>query len=124
MCTLKLVVIAYQRKPWLRLVREPMLAGMRILARWHHIRREVEEYPFPTANCCGCIRFYKTLLFRKSRTFRWLHGRLNPIFNYFIDRIITQDERKRAREYALAASSGTLSEDEISAWMHGIKQGL
>lgn len=124
MCTFKCVMIAYKRAPWLRLIREPMLIGMRFFAFIHNIEPEVRSYPFPIAECNRCIRFYKTVLFKKSASFRWLHGRFNPIFNHFMDRIVTPEERKQAREYALAASAGTLSKKEINRWMKGMKTGL
>lgn len=124
MCTLKCVTIAYKRAPWFRIVREPMLVGMRCFAAIHHIKPEVINYPFPMAACRNCIRFYKTLLFQKSVSFRLLHGRINPFFNFFMDRIVTPEERKRAHSYALAASAGTLDEKEISDWMQGMKTGL
>ena len=124
MCTLKCVTIAYKRTPWIRILREPMLIGMRFFAAVHHIRAEVADYPFPTAACRNCIRFYKTVLFKKSRSFRWLHGRVNPLFNYFMDKTVTREERKQARQYAVAASAGTLTEKEISYWMEGMKTGL
>jgi hypothetical protein len=53
-----------------------------------------------------------------------MHGRVNPIFSYFMDRTVTADERKQAHLYALAACAGTLSEKEISDWMKGMKTGL
>jgi hypothetical protein len=124
MCTFKCAMIAYRRAPWFRLVREPMLLGMRYFAFIHHVEPQVKNFPFPTASCNKCIRFYKTVLFQKSTSFRWLHGRVNPIFNYFMDRIVTQEERKQARSYALAASAGTLTEKETNAWMNGMKTGL
>jgi hypothetical protein len=124
MCTLKCVTIAYRRAPWFRLIREPMLAGMRFFAIIHHIEPEVKNFPFPTTTCSRCIRFYKAILLKKSPAFRWLHSRLNPVFNYFMDRIITPEERKRARQYALAASAGTLNEKESRDWMEGMKTGL
>jgi hypothetical protein len=124
MCTFKCAMIAYRRAPWFRLVREPMLLGMRFFAFIHHVEPVVKSFPFPTSACNRCIRFYKAVLFQKSPTFRWLHGRVNPIFNYFMDRIVTQEERKQARSYAQAASAGTLSEKEIDDWMKGLKTGL
>ncbi|MBN1160652.1 MAG: hypothetical protein JXA17_01720 [Dehalococcoidales bacterium] len=124
MCTLKCVVIAYKRAPWLRIIREPMLMGMRFFAAIHRIEAEVASYPFPTISCRYCIRFYKTVLLRKSGAFRWLHGRLNPVFNYYMDRIVSPNERKLARQYALAASAGTVSEEESWDWMRGMKTGL
>ncbi len=124
MCTFKCVRIAYRRAPWFRLVREPMIIGMRFLAAVHDIEGEVRAFPFPTLACNRCVRFYKTVLFRHSKSFRWLHGRLNPVFNYFMDRIVTPDERKQAHEFAMAASAGSLTAAQIGDWMKGMRMGL
>src|SRR4030067_807506 len=74
-CTYKLVVIAYRRAPWFRLLREPMILGIRTFA-WLH-RVDVGQYVMRTEACNNCIRFYKAALFRKSRAFRWIHNRTN-----------------------------------------------
>ena len=124
MCQLKCVAIAYHRAPSLRLVREPMLIGMRLFSLFHGIQDEVRAYPFPTAACHNCIRFHKSVLMRRSRWFRRLHGAVNPVFKYFMDRIVTREERKQARDYACAASAGTLGQEEIRDWMRGLKTGL
>ncbi len=124
MCTFKLTMIAYQRAPWFRLIREPLLLGIRLFAFFHNVEREVEAFSFPTSACHKCIRFYKSVLFKKSFTFRLLHSRINPIFNYFLDRIVTEEERQQAHSYAGAACAGTLSDKEIYEWMKGMKPGL
>jgi len=101
-----------------------MIVGMRYFAAIHRVHREVAEFPFPTDACRNCIRFYKTVLFRHSKSFRWLHGKMNPIFNHYMDRIVTPEERKEAGQYAMAASAGTLKEEEVREWMKGMKTGL
>ena len=102
--------IAYQRAPWFRLFREPLVMGMRWLA-WIH-RVDARDYQVRTPGCYQCIRFYKTALFGKSASFRWLHNRFNPIFNKLIARIVTDEERKQAKVYADAASEGELNPPE------------
>lgn len=120
-CTLKLVTIAYQRAPWFRLVREPLLIGMRFFVRLHHI--SVSEYVFPIRECHNCIRFYKTALREKSATFRWLHRWINPVFDYFLEgKIITKEELSQAKKYAQAATKGLLIQEEIDDWMRGMKK--
>jgi len=42
-CTLKLVAIAYKRKPIFRLFREPLKIGMRILSWLYRIKPEEYE---------------------------------------------------------------------------------
>ena len=121
-CTYKLVAIAYQRAPWFRLFREPLKMGMRFLVFFHHI--DTEKYQVRTPGCRGCIRFYKTALFEKSASFRWLHNQINPVFNKLIARIVTGEERRIAGAYAKGVSEGSLSEAEIAEWIKGMKTGL
>ena len=122
-CTLKLVSIAYRRAPWFRLIREPMLAGMRFFALIHHI--DVSEYKFPVTACHNCVRFYKTALMGKSASFRWLHSWMNRLYDYFLEgKIVTEVELGRAKTYARAATKGTLSQEEINDWMKGMRVGL
>ena len=121
-CTYKLVAIAYKRAPWFRLFREPLKLGMQWLAWVHHI--DAGEYRVRTPGCYRCIRFYKTALFKKSVSFRWLHDRVNPVFNRLIARIVTGEERKMAKTYADAASRGELSEEQVKEWMRDLKAAL
>jgi hypothetical protein len=121
-CTYKLVAIAYKRAPWFRLFREPLKLGMKYLAFIHHI--DAKEYQVRTPACYQCIRFYKTALFKKSASFRWLHDRFNPIFNKMIARIVTDDERKQAKIYADAASAGSVSSEESEDWMKDLGSTL
>ncbi len=123
-CTLKCVSIAYKRAPWFRLVRAPLVVGIRYFAAIHHARSEVEAFPFPTNSCRGCLRFYKTVIMKKSASFRWLHRRLNPFFDFFVDRLVTPSERREAHEYAVAASAGTVTPEQSARWMLGMKTGL
>ncbi len=121
-CTYKLVAIAYQRAPWFRLFREPLKLGMRLLAFVHRI--DAKEYQVRTPGCYQCIRFYKTALFGKSISFRWLHNRINPVFNKLIAKIVTDEEKKEAKRYADSASEGKLSKEEAEKWMKDLKAGL
>ncbi len=121
-CTYKLVAIAYKRASWFRLFREPLTLGMRWLAWIHHV--DAKEYRMRTPGCYQCIRFYKTALFKKSASFRWLHGQINPVFNKLIARIVTDKERKQAKVYAEKASQGNLTPEEVQEWMKGLKASL
>ncbi|MFC1920203.1 nitroreductase [Chloroflexota bacterium] len=121
-CTYKLVAIAYKRAPLFRLFREPLKMGMRYLA-WIH-RVDARQYKMRTPNCYQCIRFYKTALFGKSVSFRWLHNRFNPVFNKLIARIVPAEERKKAKIYADAASEGKVSQEEADEWMKDLKASL
>jgi hypothetical protein len=120
-CTLQLVTIAYRRAPWFRLLREPLIAGMRYFALIHRV--DVSGYKFPVSACNGCIRFYKAELLRRSATFRWLHKGLNPFVDYFLEgKIVTEKELSDSKAYARAATKGTLSQKEIDDWMKGMKR--
>lgn len=121
-CTLKLVTIAYKRAPWFRLLREPLKLGMRFLARLHHVN--TEEYAVRTIACYHCIRFYKVALKEKSVTFRWLHKWVNPLFDHFLEKVVTQDELAHTKIYAKAASNGNLSEKEVENWMREMRTGF
>ena len=121
-CTYKLVAIAYKRAPWFRLFREPLKLGMRWLA-WVH-RVDAKDYKVRTTGCYRCIRFYKTALFQRSVSFRWLHDRVNPVFNRLIARIVTAEERKSAKTYADGASQGTLTQEQVDQWMKDLKASL
>jgi len=120
-CTLKLVTIAYRRVPLFRLMREPLKLGMRFLS-WLH-RVNPAEYAVRTPRCFGCIRFYKTALKEKSAPFRWLNDRINTIFDAALERIVTQEEVKRSKAYARAATTGEVKPEEASDWMRGQRTG-
>ncbi len=121
-CTLKLVTIAYQRAPWFRLMREPLKLGMRLLSRIHHI--DTGEYIVRTPACYNCIRFYKISLKEKSAVFRWLHGWLNPLFDFVIEKIVTSEEQQQTRQYAKSATEGRLNNGEVGEWMQGMRTGF
>jgi len=121
-CTIKLVTIAYQRAPWFRLLREPLRLGMRFLVYLHHI--DSGEYLVRTQACYNCIRYYKTALRERSAAFRQLHRLINPVFDYFLERIVTGEELNRAKVYAREASRGSLSQAEVDEWMKGMKIDL
>ncbi len=121
-CTLKLVTIAYQRRPLFRWLREPLKAGMRFLC-WVH-RIDPEEFVVRTNSCYGCIRFYKTSLKEKSTLFRFLHNRVNPLFDILLERIVTEEEIQEAKTFARAATAGETKAGEAKDWMRGMHTGF
>ena len=121
-CTLKLVAIAYKRAPWFRLLREPLKLGMRFLSRIYHV--DTGEYLVRTTACYDCIRFYKVALKEKSAIFHLLHNGINPIFDFVIEKIVTEEERQQSKRYAQAASQGNLIENEANTWMRDMKTGF
>lgn len=100
-CTIRLVRIAYQRAPWVRLVREPLKAGMVVLG-WLY-RVDPGGYSVPTESCLGCVRFTKLGLRERSGLFRWLNARINPIFDRVLESIVTAAEVEEAKRYAAKA---------------------
>jgi len=102
-CTLQLVRLCYQRALWFRLFREPLLAGMRLLSRWHRINPR--DYKVRKQECYGCIRFMKVALKEKSPTFRWLNNRVDPLFNRLRDSLLTEEEIAAASAFAGEAFS-------------------
>lgn len=121
-CTLKLVAIAYQRAPWFRLLREPLKLGMRVLSSIHRVN--TADYVVRTPACYNCIRFYKVALKEKSATFRWIHAWINPLFDHFLERIVTDEELRRAKTYAQAASQGDLNKEQTDDWMRNMRTGF
>ncbi len=121
-CTLKLVAIAYKRKPVFRLFREPLKIGMKIFSWIYHIKPE--EYEVRTPSCRGCIRFYKFALKEKSGLFRWLNNKINPLFDRILESILTEDELYKAKDYGKQATNGSLSPEESEKWMKGHKVGF
>ena len=97
-CTLGLVQLAYSRAFWFKLFREPLLFGMRVLARWHGI--DAGRYPVRHSRCEGCVRFLKNELKAKSPLFRALNYLVNPLFNRLRDRLVTADEKAEAKRFA------------------------
>ena len=121
-CTLKLVRLAYRRRPLFRAVREPLKLGMRLFS-WIH-RVDPEEYQVRTPACRRCIRFHKVALKEKSALFRWLNNQINPLFDEMLERIDTEEDLRQARSYGRSASDGNVSPEAADDWMEGQKPGF
>lgn len=102
MCTIGLVRLCYERTRWFRWFREPLVIGMRILARWHRV--DPREYAVRREECHGCLRFLKEELKGKSPLFVRLNDLVNPAFNRLRDSIVTKEEIEEARRFALEAA--------------------
>lgn len=107
-CTLRLVEIAYRRKPSFRLFREPFRLGMRFFSVVYRI--DLDEYEVRTPQCRGCIRFHKLALKDRSPLFRRLNSFFNPIFDRQLERIVTERELSEANDYARRATAGEKAE--------------
>jgi len=121
-CTLKLVSIAYKRKPDFRFFREPLKIGMKIFSCLYCINPN--EYLVKTPACHGCIRFYKVALKEKSSLFRWLNNKINPIFDRVIESIVTKEELSKSKGYGKLTISGKVSIEESDEWMKDLKTGF
>lgn len=105
-CTRRLVVIAYRRSPWFRLVREPLKLTMRTWVRLYGM--DPGEYEVRSPGCYRCMRFYKTVLKEQSRLFRWLNSLVNPTFDAILERVVSKEEVNKAKAHARAAISGEM----------------
>ena len=103
-CTRQLVEIAYSRAPWFRLIREPLVLGMKTLGTWHGI--DAEEYHVYTDDCRGCLRFTKSELKKRSLLFSSLNRAINPIFDRILESIVGKAEVATANRYAREATQG------------------
>lgn len=108
-CNMMLMQKCYGRKWWFRLVREPLLLGMRILALWHRI--DAKAYDAPNPQCKGCIRFMRNGLEEKSPLFNRLNRIIGPRFKKMTGEIVTADERAEAQRLAKERMGAPSSSD-------------
>lgn len=94
--TLRLVEIAYQRRPSFRILREPFRLGMLFFSTLYRI--DPNEYEVRTPQCRGCMRFRKLALKERSSLFRSLNSFFNPIFDRHLERIVTEEGLQEAKE--------------------------
>ena len=92
----------YQRYWWFRLVREPLLLGMSLLAWWHGI--DTRGPVASSHECKGCIRFMKNELEDKSAIFRILNNSIGKRVSRLRDSMLTQQELDEAKRYAREAN--------------------
>jgi hypothetical protein len=102
LCTIRLVRLCYERTRWFRWFRDPLVLGMRLLARWHRI--DPRDYAVRMEECYGCLRFLKEDLKDKSPLFVRLNDLVNPTFNRLRDSIVTKEEIEEARRFAREAT--------------------
>lgn len=97
-CSLMLSMRCYERHWWFRLVREPLVAGMRILAWWNRI--DVSKHGVRKSGCKNCIRFMKEELKQKSSTFNFLNRFIGPWFSDYRNTMLTPEDKKEAKRIA------------------------
>ncbi|MBJ6724350.1 nitroreductase [Geomonas sp. Red875] len=90
--------IVYRRHWWFPLLREPLVAGMRLLAWWHRI--DPYAYPVRNSECFGCLRFIKSELEVKSPLFRFLNGMIGDWFSALRNSRLTPEELAEAKRFA------------------------
>lgn len=100
-CAYRLARWCYERHWWFRLIREPLLLGMRSMAWWHGIN--VRTSVVRNSECHGCIRFMKNELEEKSPAFRVLNALIGRRVNKLRDSLLTQRELDEAKRYAREA---------------------
>lgn len=101
-CTRQLVKLAYQRSFWFRFFREPLKFIMRMWVKMKGI--DLSEYKISNKNCINCNRFYKNALKDKSKLFVILNNLVNPLFDRWLEEIISKIEIEKAKEYAKSAT--------------------
>jgi hypothetical protein len=104
-CVLFLIRRCYARHWWFRLVREPLIVCMRILAWRNGI--DAWTHAVHCAECRGCVRFMKAELEVKSPTFRAFNGLIGPSFRRLRDSMLKQGELPEAKRIAAEALAGT-----------------
>jgi hypothetical protein len=101
-CALFLIRCCYERHWWFRLIREPLVQSMRVLAWWNGI--DARKHAVGRAECRGCVRFMKTELEEKSATFRFFDKRIGSHFKTLRDSMLQPTEFQEAKRIAAEAS--------------------
>ena len=100
-CVLFLIQRCYVRHWWFRLLREPLITCMRILAWWNGIDAWTHAVHRP--ECRGCVRFMKAELEDKSGTFRFFNKLIGPRFRTLRDSMLQTEELQEAKRIAAEA---------------------
>jgi len=100
-CAERLARWVYEKHWWFRLIREPLLWGMRTLAWWHKI--DARSHVVRNPECHGCIRFMKAELEEKSVFFRFLNGTIGKKVSKLRDSMLSQEKLAEAKRYARQA---------------------
>ncbi|KKL71837.1 hypothetical protein LCGC14_2090920 [marine sediment metagenome] len=62
------------------------------------------NYLVKSDECQGCVRFIKTGLKEKSSLFRFLNGIVNPVFDWILETIVSEEEVMEAKIHAKEAT--------------------
>ncbi|KAA6344548.1 hypothetical protein EZS27_007818 [termite gut metagenome] len=102
-CAELLAQKCYQKHWYFHLVRDPLVWGMQFLAWCNGI--DAKKQVVRKTYCKGCIRFMKTGLEEKSATFKFLNRFIGPWFGDFRNGMLTEEDKKEARQRAMDANS-------------------
>lgn len=97
-CALLLIRVCYGKHWWFRLLREPLIFGMRILAWCNGI--DARRHAVGNPECHGCVRFMKAELEEKSPTFIFLNNYIGPRFRLVRDTMLVQEDFNNAKRHA------------------------
>jgi len=100
----------YKKHPWFRLVREPFIVGMRILAWWNNIDPRTHGVRNP--ECYACIRFMRAELDEKSPTFRFLYELIGKRVSDLRNSLLTREELEEAKRHAREMMGEKEQEDD------------
>ena len=100
-CALMMAMRCYEKHWWFRLIREPLVGGMRFLAWCNHI--DTGKHGVRKSSCKNCIRFMKAELEEKSPTFNFLNRFIGPWFGNMRNAMLTPDEMAEAKRIAAEA---------------------
>lgn len=108
-CVIRLIRKCYRKHWWFRLVREPLAAGMRLLALVNGIRPQ--DYAARNPECHGCLRFIKAELEIRSAAFRFLNELIGLKFRTLRDSMLEENDFTEAKLHA-AEMMALLAENE------------
>ena len=101
-CAIKLNELCSKRAWWFRPFREAFTAGLRLFSPFHPV--PPAAYAARSPLCQGCLRLHKNAVRQGSPVFRWLDGKIDPLFSRVRDSLLTAVEIGHARELARRAS--------------------
>ncbi len=101
-CTIMLVRTCYNRAWWFRIIREPLRYSMVIMGKFYGVNHS--NYLVKSDECQGCVRFIKTGLKEKSSLFRFLNRIVNPVFDWMLETIVSEEEVMEAKIHAKEAT--------------------
>jgi len=114
-CVLMMIRRCYRAHWWFRLVREPLVAGMRLLALVNGIRPK--DYAAKNPECHGCLRFIKAELEIRSATFRFLNGLIGRKFRTLRDSMLEEKDFAEARQHAAEMMALLEAGDDLSLYI-------